>query len=114
MARSFKKLRDGMPPEHRKRAAARARKVVKNINLRELRQAIALTQQELAESLGINQAAISKMESQSDMYLSTLRRVLAAMGAELKIVAEFPDGDEVVIGQFSDPGKSKRSRASAG
>jgi len=101
MARSFKKLRGEMPPERRKRAKERARKTIKEINLRELRQAFALTQQQLAETLKINQAAISKMESQSDMYLSTLGRVLEAMGARLKIVAEFPGGDEVVIDQFT-------------
>jgi len=64
--------------------------------------AFVLTQQQLADTLKIDQAAISKMESQSDMYLSTLRRVLEAMGARLKIVAEFPGGDEVVIDQFAE------------
>jgi hypothetical protein len=39
------------------------------------------------------------MESQSDMYISTLRRFLTAMGGSLKIVAEFPHG-QVVINQF--------------
>jgi len=106
MARSFKKLLKEMSPERRKRIESRARKTVKEINLRELRQAFALTQQQLADTLKINQAAISKMESQSDMYLSTLRRFLEAMGARLKIVAEFPDGDEVVINQFTEQGNS--------
>ena len=75
---------------------------MQEINLRELRQAFALTQQQLASTLKINQAAISKMESQSDMYLSTLRRFLEAMGVQLKIVAEFPSGEEVVINQFAE------------
>jgi len=100
MAKSFKKLRKEMSLERRERIENRAGKTLREINLRELRQAFALTQQQLADTLKINQAAISKMESQSDMYLSTLRRVLEAMGARLKIVAEFPGGGEVVIDQF--------------
>jgi len=47
----------------------------------------------------MNQAAVSKIERQSDMYISTLRRFVAAMGGELRIVAQFPQGD-VVINQF--------------
>ena len=101
MAKSFKKLLEEMPPERRRRIEKRAGKALTEINLRELRQAFSLTQQQLADTLKINQAAISKMESQSDMYLSTLGRVLEAMGARLKIVAEFPGGDEVVIDQFT-------------
>ncbi len=44
----------------------------------------------------MNQAAISKLEHQSDIYVSTLRRFVAAMGGELRIVAHFPQGDVVV------------------
>jgi len=49
----------------------------------------------------MNQAAVSKLEHQSDMYVSTLRRFIAAMGGELRIVARFPEGD-VVINQFEE------------
>ena len=49
----------------------------------------------------LNQAAVSKFEHQSDLYISTLRKILYAIGAELKIVAQFPDAD-VVINQFTD------------
>lgn len=100
MAKGFRELLEKLPPERRARIEARKRRLLRNINLRELRQAMDLTQQHLADTLNVNQAAISKMESQSDMYISTLRRFLSAMGGSLKIVAEFPDG-EIVIGQFS-------------
>lgn len=56
---------------------------------------------ELADTLHIKQAAVSKIENQSDMFISTLRRFLIAMGANLKIIAEFPD-HEVVINQFNE------------
>ena len=76
--------------------------------LQELRQTRHLTQQEVANILNVNQAALSKMENQADMRISTLRKLLAAMGGNLKIVAEFPEG-EVVIDQFEKayvmPGK---------
>ena len=109
MAKSFKKLLEKMTPERRDRIETRAKETLREINLRELRQAFALTQERLAATLKINQAAISKMESQSDMYVSTLRRILEAMGAQLKIVAEFPDG-EVVINQFAERDEQSKAR----
>ena len=99
MAKSYSELRKKMAPERRAAAEGRARKMLMSMALQELRQEKHLTQQELAEILNVNQAALSKMESQSDMRISTLRKLLAAMGGNLKIVAEFPDGD-VVIDQF--------------
>jgi transcriptional regulator with XRE-family HTH domain len=70
--------------------------------LQELRQARRLTQKQLADSLRLNQAALSKIENQADMHVSTLRRILSAMGGRLKIVAQFPDG-EFVINQHDQP-----------
>ena len=67
--------------------------------LSELREAISLTQESLADTLGLKQSAISKIEHRSDMYLSTLRKIIEAMGGELEIVAIMPDG-RVNIKQF--------------
>jgi len=69
--------------------------------LQEIRKNRQLTQQDLAELLDVNQAALSKMENQDDMRVSTLRRLLAAMGGNLKIVAQFPEGD-IIIDQFEN------------
>ncbi len=66
-------------------------KLLEEMPLQELRQALDLTQKEVAQSLKIEQAAVSKMEKQTDMYLSTLRRFIAAMGGELEIIAHFPE-----------------------
>jgi len=101
MAKPFKTLVDKMSPESRARGEQRSKELLLEVALQELRQARRLTQQQLAESLAISQASVSKMESQSDMYVSTLRRFLEAMGGELRIVASFPDG-EVLINQFED------------
>ena len=67
----------------------------------ELRTARELTQERLAETLGIKQATVSKIERQSDMYVSTLTKFIEAMGGTLEIRACFPEGS-VRIKQFSD------------
>ena len=60
--------------------------------MHELRQARGLSQQVLASLLKVQQPAIAKLERRTDMYLSTLRSHIEAMGGELEIVARFPDG----------------------
>ncbi len=99
MAKPFKKLKDNMSPERREKIEERAQAILIGMALQELRQTRHLTQQELANILNINQAALSKMECQADIRVSTLRKILSAMGGTLKIVAEFPEG-EVIINQF--------------
>jgi len=101
-AKPFKQLLQAMPPERRERIRLKTELLKHEVALQELRQALELTQTEVATSLHLNQAAISKFERQSDIYISTLRKILSVMGAELKIVARFPDG-EVVINQFKEP-----------
>lgn len=101
MSKPFKELLAGMPKERLERIKIKTEILKNEMALSELRQALDLTQDELANSLHMKQAAISKFEHQSDIYLSTLRKILFAMGAELKIVAHFPDGD-VLINQFHD------------
>ncbi len=61
------------------------------------------TQKKLAEALHIQQPAIAKMEKRTDIYISTLRSHIEAMGGKLEILASFPDGT-VQINNFSDLG----------
>ena len=88
-----------MSPERREKIEDKAQAMLIGMALQELRQARQLTQQDLANVLNVNQAALSKMENQADMRVRTLRKLLLAMGGNLKIIAEFPEG-EVVIDQF--------------
>jgi transcriptional regulator with XRE-family HTH domain len=82
-----------LPPDQRARVSARAQKLIaEEMALRHLRQARDLTQQSMANLLHIDQASVSKIESRSDMLLSTLRSYVEAMGGSLRLVAEFPDG----------------------
>jgi transcriptional regulator with XRE-family HTH domain len=110
MSKPFKRLLNDMPPARRARIKAKTEILKHEMALGELRQALDLTQEELANSLNLQQAAISKFEHQSDIYLSTLRKILFAMGAELKIVASFPEGD-VLINQFEDVRRSTDVKA---
>lgn len=103
MAKSFKKLMEEMTPARRAAVEDRAQNLMIEMALQELRQSRQFTQQQLADIMKLNQAAISKMENQADMHVSTLRRLLAAMGAELRLIARFPDGD-VLINQFDAVG----------
>lgn len=101
MAKKFSELEAKMSPASRARSDALYQQLVAEMPLHELRQAKALSQVKLAEVLKINQAAVSKMENRTDMYISTLRDYIRAMGGDLQIVAQFPDG-AVKITNFSD------------
>ncbi|MBY0292859.1 MAG: helix-turn-helix domain-containing protein [Alphaproteobacteria bacterium] len=61
--------------------------------LSEVRKAMSLTQTDLAEVLHIKQAALARLENRTDMYISSLRKYITALGGELDIVARFPEGD---------------------
>jgi len=100
MAKNFKGLVAKMSPEARTRVEAKTRVLLAEMALNELREAMNLTQESLAEALNVKQASISKMERRSDMYLSTLRKIIEAMGGTLEIVANMPDG-AVRIRQFN-------------
>jgi DNA-binding XRE family transcriptional regulator len=102
MARNFRELQAKMSPASQVRSQEKARKMMAEMSLNELRAARAITQEHLASILGVRQAAVSKMEKRADMYVSTLRHFVRAMGGELEIRAVFPDAGAVRIAQFSD------------
>jgi len=105
LARKFGELREKMSPESRERSRRLAAKYRAEMPLDELRAAREMTQMHLARILRVNQAAVSKMERRTDMYISTLQDFIKAMGGELKIIARFPDGT-VEINQFESVKKA--------
>lgn len=108
MAKKFRDLRARMSEASRTRADEKAQALMAALPLAELRQARRLSQEQLAELLSIRQPAVAKLEKRTDMYISTLRRVIEAMGGELEIRAHFPEGD-VRIEQFEaldEPGRA--------
>ena len=103
--RSFGRLRAGLSAEGRLKAAALTDAMERDLSLAELRRARAMTQEQLAADLHVGQASIAKLERRTDMYLSTLRRFVEAMGGELEIVARFPDQRHVRlrgVGELSE------------
>lgn len=105
MAKKFAELCDLMSPVARVQAAEKARVMLAEMPLNELRQARGLSQKMLAEVLHVQQPSIAKIEKRTDMYISTLRSHIEAMGGQLEVVAKFPDGT-VKISNFSDLGKA--------
>lgn len=101
MAKKFTDLRAKMAPESQVRALAKTNAMLAEMPLDELRQARGLSQKMLAEVLHVQQPAIAKMEKRTDMYISTLRSHIEAMGGQLEVVARFPDG-VVKVTNFAD------------
>ncbi len=104
MTKKFSELRARMSPESRARAEAKTQAMLEEMPLNELRQARGLSQKALADILHVQQPSIAKMEKRADMYLSTLRSHIEAMGGRLEVVAQFPDG-AVKISNFSEIGE---------
>lgn len=101
MAKKFTDLRAGLSPETQARIEARAQEILAEMPLNELRQARGLSQKMLAEILHVQQPSIAKMERRTDMYISTLRSHIEAMGGHLDLIATFPDG-AVKVTNFSE------------
>lgn len=101
MARPFKELEDKMSLKARAAAETKANQMLAEMPMQELRQAKHLSQERMAEILETKQANVSQIERRTDMYISTLRSYIEAMGGQLKIVAHFPDGD-ISINQFQN------------
>jgi predicted transcriptional regulator len=99
MAKKWSEIRRKHAPEVEERISGKVKSAAKVMALYQLRQARKRTQVDLAKALKINQGAVSTVEKRTDMYVSTLRNYVKAMGGNLKILAEFPEGT-VEIDQF--------------
>ena len=95
----FSTLRDKMTPEQRAESETLAQLALLHLTLAELRKSLNLTQEEVADKLGVVQSALSKIEHQDDIQVSTLSRYIKSLGGSLTIVAHFPD-KEIIISQF--------------
>lgn len=92
-----------LPADRQKKIQRRAAEIKSQaMSLQELRCAKAKSQQELAEKLHVKQGEISKLEHRTDMFLSTLRKYVEAVGGRLDITATFPDLGSVRINQFEE------------
>src|SRR5208337_4050685 len=91
------KIREASPARRKKIEDRAAQLLAEEMSLRELRRAHKLTQERIAETLGIGQDQVSRLEQRSDLLLSTLRSYVEAMGGRLTLVAEFPNHKPVVL-----------------
>ena len=98
MATNHRDIMKGLSPARRKKIEARAAVLIaEEMSLQDLRQALTLTQERMAETLGIGQDGVSRLEKRSDLLLSTLRSYIEAMGGQLSLIAEFPDHAPVTL-----------------
>lgn len=88
-------LKKKTSPKAQQEVEERVKRTVRHLD--EIRRARGMTQVTLASAMGVSQAQITKVEHQADLYVSTLRRFVEAMGGELELVARFPDGDAVGV-----------------
>ncbi len=95
----FKNLTKDWTPERKARVQEMTKQLMAEMPLHQLRHALDLTQQDVADELNVKQPAVAKLETRTDIYLSSLRSYIEAMGGSLDIVARFPDG-EVSITNF--------------
>jgi len=81
-------------PASRKNSVEKKKLVLQEeMVLSELRKALSISQEALATALDVQQPAIAKMERRDDIRISSLRRMIEAMGGELEIKARFSQGE---------------------
>lgn len=114
MAKSFNQLvRRTATPAVQRRAAARTRELLSEMLLGELRQVSGRSQRDVAEALGIKQPSLSKIERQSDIQVSTLGRLIHALGGELVLLVRI-SGKTVRIRQFDRGRGDTRTQVARG
>src|SRR5277367_2182035 len=91
MVQSLNDMLADLPPDRQAGVEARYQELKQEIEgLRELRQIAGKAQLEIAEALNIKQPSVSKIEKQADMYLSTLRGYVEAVGGKLELIVKLP------------------------
>lgn len=103
MGRSLDEVVAALPETRRARVEARARELKDEVeSLSELRRLAGKAQSEIASALNIKQPSVSKIEKQSDMYLSTLRSYVEAVGGELELIVRLPSHAPLRIERLGD------------
>ena len=96
MGRSIDDVIAALPDERQAKIRTRTAEILAEVDgLRELRRLAEKTQAQLAQTLGVKQPSIVKMENQADLYLSTLRRFVEAAGGSLEVRVKLPGTGEV-------------------
>lgn len=98
MSTSLRQIVDRLPDGERKGIVRRTHELIaEELSLQELRKAMAVTQVQVARSLGKRQDEISRIEQRGDLLLSTLRDYVQSLGGELELLCTFKDRGAVRI-----------------
>jgi len=89
---TWKTLRSKLPADVQERLRKQLAEDIAAMPLDKLRKARHLTQAAVAAKMNIEQGAVSKIEARSDMYISTLRNYVEALGGTLELRVDFPEG----------------------
>lgn len=109
MANKWNNLKSRMSADARARIDAKVKQTLASMPLAEIRKAIGMTQADLAEKIELGQGNVSKIENAADMYLTTLRKYIEALGGELHLTASFSGGRKFEIDQVSDIANAKKA-----
>lgn len=101
--KTLKQLDAILGPRRVAKAEAAARRKMKAMLLGQVRKQLGLTQVKVARAMGVSQSALSQLESQDDLQLSTLRRLVNALGGELDVRARFGDRSIVLTSSTRAP-----------
>ncbi|MBI3512976.1 MAG: XRE family transcriptional regulator [Proteobacteria bacterium] len=117
MGRTLNQLIDALPKRRRTRVEVRYRELKDEVEgLQQLRRAAGKAQAEIAAVLKIKQPSVSKIEKQTDLYLSTLRNYVEALGGELELIVRLPRQGAFKIrelGQVLEERAGRRATAAA-
>lgn len=69
----------------------------KIMSLAALRMSLNKTQEQVAGIMKITQGGVYRIEKRPCLRLSTIRRYLQALGAEMELKVKFPDGSEYLL-----------------
>ena len=98
MPTNVQKQIQSLSATRRNKIEARAAELIaEEMSLRDLREALTLTQVRIAEILGIGQDGVSRLEKRSDLLFSTQRSYVEAMGGRLSLIADFPNREPVSL-----------------
>ena len=94
----YEKVIAKFPADRRKKIASRAKELIaEEAALRDIRKSRSLSQEQVAQRLGGKQVYVSRLESRSDVKVSTLRDYVRALGGDLQLIVTFPEGAKTKI-----------------
>jgi transcriptional regulator with XRE-family HTH domain len=79
-----------LPAREQAAIAAGAHRKITALRLQQARESVGMTQEQVAERLGVTQATLSRMEHRPDVKISNIRRYIEALGGTLQVRAVFP------------------------